>query len=230
MPRDWDARYAAEPTLWGSEPNQYVRARLGSADPAYVVDIACGNGRNALWLARRGWRVTGVDISGVAIERARERGKELGVEVEWVHGDVRTWAPAEPVAVALVSYLHLPTDELITLLRGAAGWLRPDGRLLYIGHSRTNHSRGVGGPSEPEVLAEIADLAAAAEGLRTVSLEHVLRETDNGTAIDILLEVTLWPTLGAGEKPDDEHPGVTRQGTGPAAPGTTASDIGAGRA
>ena len=61
MPRDWDVRYAAEPELWGAEPNRYVRARLAAADPAYVVDLACGNGRNALWLARRGWRVTAVD-------------------------------------------------------------------------------------------------------------------------------------------------------------------------
>ena len=216
MPQDWDVRYAAEPTLWGAEPNAYVRARLGGADPAYAVDLACGNGRNALWLARRGWRVTGVDTSAVALERARERGKELGLEVEWVHADVRTWSPAEPVAVALVSYLHLPTAQLVALLRTAAGWLRPDGRLLYIGHARTNHARGVGGPSEPAVLAEIADLAAAAEGLRTVSLEHILRPTDTGTAIDILLEAAPWPPVGgAGDAADDVHPGVTRGGTGP---------------
>ena len=212
MPADWDARYAAEPTLWGAEPNQYVRARLGGADPAYCVDLACGNGRNALWLARRGWRVTGVETSAVALEKARERSTELGLDVEWVQDDVRAWKPDGPVAVALVSYLHLPTDELVALLRTAGGWLRPDGRLLYIGHSRTNHTRGVGGPSEPHVLAEIADLAAAAEGLRTVSLEHVLRQTDKGVAIDILLEATPWPELAEAPDADDEHPGVTRAG------------------
>jgi SAM-dependent methyltransferase len=211
--RDWDARYAAEPTLWGTDPNQYVRARLGGDEPGRAVDLACGNGRNALWLARRGWQVTGVDISGVALERARERGAELGVEVEWVHGDVRSWEPAGPVDVVLVAYLHLPTKELIELLAGAARWLRPDGRLIYLGHSRTNHARGVGGPSEPTVLAEIADLAAAAEGLRTVALEHLLRATDAGTAIDILLEVTPWPEPDADAAPEvDEHPGVTRAG------------------
>lgn len=213
MSRDWDARYAAEPTLWGTDPNQYVRARLGLDEPARAVDLACGNGRNALWLARRGWQVTGVDISGVALERARDRAGELGVEVEWVHGDVRTWAPANLVDVVLVAYLHLPTAELVDLLAKAAGWLRPGGRLIYIGHSRTNHARGVGGPSEPTVLAEIADLATAAEGLRTVALEHLLRVTDAGTAIDILLEVTPWPEPDAEAPPEtDEHPGVTRAG------------------
>lgn len=229
MPRDWDVRYAAEPELWGAEPNRYVRARLAAADPAYVVDLACGNGRNALWLARRGWRVTAVDTSTVALDQARKKAADMGLDVEWIHADVRTWAPAGPVDVALVSYLHLPTPELVALLRGAATWLRPEGRLLYVGHSRTNHARGVGGPSEPEVLAEIADLAAAAEGLRTVSLEHILRPTDNGTAIDIVLEATPWPPLEStravtieSRPPDqpppvDEHPGVTRGGTGPGA-------------
>jgi SAM-dependent methyltransferase len=213
MSRDWDARYAAEPTLWGTDPNQYVRARLAGDEPGRVVDLACGNGRNAVWLARRGWQVTGVDISGVALERARERANELGVEVEWVHGDVRTWEPAGPVDVVLVAYLHLPTKELVELLAAAAHWLRPTGRLLYIGHSRTNHARGVGGPSEPTVLAEIADLAAAAEGLRTVALGHLLRSTDSGTAIDILLEVAPWPEPDAEAVPEsDEHPGVTRAG------------------
>jgi SAM-dependent methyltransferase len=211
--RDWDARYAAEPTLWGTDPNQYVRGRLAADEPGRAVDLACGNGRNALWLARRGWRVTGVDISTVGLERARERAGEAGVEVEWVHADVRTWAPAGPVDLVLVAYLHLPTAELVELLRAAAGWLRPAGRLIYIGHSRTNHTRGVGGPSEPTVLAEIADLAAAAEGLRTVALEHLLRATDAGTAIDILLEVTPWPEPDADATPAvDEHPGVTRAG------------------
>lgn len=213
MSRDWDARYAAEPTLWGTDPNSCVRARLGADEPGVAVDIACGNGRNALWLARRGWRVTGVDISSVALKRAQGRAGELGVDVEWVHDDVRLWAPPGPVDVVLVAYLHLPTAELVTLLAGAATWLRPSGRLIYLGHSRTNHTRGVGGPSEAGVLAEIADLAAAAEGLRTVALEHLLRETDSGTAIDILLEVRPWPELGGDEAAGgDEHTGVTRAG------------------
>lgn len=204
---DWDARYAAEPTLWGEAPNQFVRARLADAEPGRAVDLACGNGRNAVWLARRGWRVEGVDISTVAIEQARGRSDAAGVEVGWEVGDALAWKPAAPLDLALVVYLHVPLPELTALLARAATWLAPGGRLLYVGHSRTNLTRGVGGPSDPGILAEIADLAAAAEGLQVVSLSHLLRRTDNGTAIDILLEATPWPEPGPTElsDPDPDH-------------------------
>ena len=202
---DWDARYAADPALWGEQPNQFVRARVADADPGRAVDLGCGNGRNAVWLARRGWHVEAVDISAVGIEQARQRSERAGVHVAWEVGDALTWRPAEPLDLALVVYLHMEMPELVGVLARAATWLAPGGRLLYVGHSRTNIDRGVGGPSNPDVLAEIADLAAAAQGLRVLALQHQLRETDAGTAIDILLEATTWDTLDRPADPDPHH-------------------------
>lgn len=202
---DWDARYAADPALWGEQPNQFVRARVADADPGRAVDLGCGNGRNAVWLARRGWHVEAVDISAVGIEQARQRSERAGVHVAWEVGDALTWRPAEPLDLALVVYLHMEMPELIGVLARAATWLAPGGRLLYVGHSRTNIDRGVGGPSNPDVLAEIADLAAAAQGLRVLALQHQLRETDAGTAIDILLEATTWDALDRPADPDPHH-------------------------
>lgn len=201
---EWDARYSAEPTLWGHAPNQFVRARLADAEPGRAVDLACGNGRNAVWLARRGWRVDAVDISAVAIEQARERSAQAGVEVGWEVGDALAWTPDGPLDLALVVYLHVPLAELTALLARAATWLAPGGRLLYVGHSRTNLTRGVGGPSDPGILAEIADLAVAAEGLQVTALSHLVRRTDNGAAIDLLLEATPWPEPGPTELPDPD--------------------------
>lgn len=215
---EWDARYAAEPQLWGGEPNQFVHARLAGADPGVAVDLACGNGRNALWLAGRGWRVTGVDISTVALEQAAARCEQLGLDVAWAAADVRTWAPPAPVDLMLVAYLHLPVPELVGVLTAAAEMLTPTGRLLYIGHSRTNFTRGVGGPSDPDVLIEIAELAQAAGTLRVRELAHLLRRTETGEAIDIVLDASPWPAqiplvakanlLETG----DVHPGRTRAG------------------
>lgn len=196
MSHDWDARYAAEPRLWGAEPNAHVRERLAQADPGHLVDLACGHGRNALWLARRGCQVTAVDHSAVALDQGRAHAAELGLHVDWVRADVRCWAPPGPVDVAVVSYLHRPVRGLVALLRSAAAWLRPGGRLIYLGHSRSNRLRGVGGPSEPAVLPEIADLARAADGLRTVALQHRLQPTG---AISFVLDVAPWPTCWPAE-------------------------------
>ena len=202
---DWDARYAADPALWGEQPNQFVRARVAGADPGRAVDLGCGNGRNAVWLARRGWQVDAVDISAVGIEQAQQRSEQAGVQVTWEVGDALTWEPASPLDLVLVVYLHMEMPDLIGVLTRAASWLTPGGRLLYVGHSRTNIDRGVGGPSNPDVLAEIAELAEAARGLRVLALQHQLRDTDAGTAIDILLDVTTWDTLDPAADPDPHH-------------------------
>jgi SAM-dependent methyltransferase len=209
---DWDARYAAEPSLWGAEPNAFVRARVADSEPGVAVDLACGNGRNALWLARRGWRVTAVDISAVAVEQAAARGAALGVDVDWQHADLVEWTPPGAVDLALICYLHLPMPDLLTVLRAAGRALRPGGRLLYVGHARTNLERGYGGPSDPAVLSEIADLAAAADGLRVRELAHLLRPTEAGDAIDILLDATPWETPPVAEDADLADHGHTRGG------------------
>jgi SAM-dependent methyltransferase len=208
---DWDARYSAEPLLWGSAPNQFVRARVADSEPGVAIDLACGNGRNAVWLARRGWQVIGVDISTVALDQARQRCAQPGLPISWEHADVRSWTPPGPVDLALVAYLHLPIDELTAVLRTAAAALSPTGRLLYVGHSRTNFHRGFGGPSDPAVLAEIADLATVADGLAVRELAHLFRKTDQGEAIDIVLDASPWPTTGL-TGADDAHPGQTRAG------------------
>lgn len=208
---DWDARYAAEPSLWGAEPNQFVRARVAELEPGVALDLACGNGRNALWLARRGWRVTAVDISAVAVEQAAARGAALGVDVDWQQADLLEWTPPGEVDLALICYLHLPMPDLMKVLRTAGGALRPGGRLLYVGHARMNLERGYGGPSDPAVLTEIADLAAAAGELHVRELAHLLRPTEAGDAIDILLDATPWEAPPVARDGDADH-GHTRGG------------------
>ncbi|MGQ0844155.1 MAG: class I SAM-dependent methyltransferase [Sporichthyaceae bacterium] len=218
---EWDARYEAEPLLWGLEPNRFVHDRLADVPVGTAVDLACGNGRNALWLAGCGWKVTGVDISGVAIAQAQQRSEQLEVAVEWVQADVAHWTPPGPVDLMLVAYLHLPVAQLIEVLAAAGRALTPNGRLLYVGHSRTNFTRGFGGPSDPDVLIEIAELASAAEGLRVRELAHLLRDTDAGPAVDIVLDASPWHGDGEGPQPGskaaggasgDAHPGRTRAG------------------
>jgi SAM-dependent methyltransferase len=182
---EWDERYA-ERQQWSSEPNALIAELLAGLPPGDAVDLAAGEGRHALWLAARGWRVTAVDFSAVGLGRGRT---QAGAEqVTWVAADVTTWtARQDSLDLVLVAYLHLPEDYSLAVLTRAVGWLRPGGRLLVLGHDVDNLSAGVGGPQEPAILHSVERLAPVA-GLLTVDrLEQVRRETPAGVALDTLL-------------------------------------------
>ncbi|MGZ4538601.1 MAG: class I SAM-dependent methyltransferase [Blastococcus sp.] len=182
---DWDERYAAS-QQWSAEPNALIAELLGGLPPGDAVDLAAGEGRHALWLARLGWRVTAVDFSDVGLRRGRD---QPGADrVGWVTADVLTWsAPPASLDLVLVAYLHLPEADTVDLFTRAVGWLRPGGRLLVLGHDVANIEDGVGGPQEPAILHSVERLAPVA-ALRAVDrLEQVRRETPAGTALDTLL-------------------------------------------
>lgn len=151
-----------------------------------AIDLAAGEGRHALWLARRGWRVTAVDFSDVGLSRGR--GEPGGDGVSWMTGDVTTWS-AEPASadLVLVAYLHLPEPDITGVLRRAVGWLHPGGRLLLLGHDVENLTAGVGGPQDPAILHSVGRLAPVAALLQVDRLEQVWRATAEGTALDTLL-------------------------------------------
>ena len=135
----WDARYASRERIWSGEPNRRLVDEAASLPPARALDAGSGEGADALWLADRGWWVTAVDVSPVALARAAARAAEHGDEVAgriaWEHADVRTWSP--PLAAFdLVSaqFLHPPPDVRPQVVRRLAGAVAPGGVLLYVGH------------------------------------------------------------------------------------------------
>ncbi len=185
---DWDARYA-EKQQWSAEPNPVVAELCADLAPGTAVDLAAGEGRHALWLAARGWRVTAVDFSAVGLDRGRATWH--GPDVLWSVADVTTWTAAEAsLDLVLVAYLHLPEPETTDLLTRAVGWLRPGGHLLVLGHDVDNVAHGVGGPQDPAILHSVQRLAPVAARLDVDRLEQLPRETPAGTALDTL----LWGT------------------------------------
>jgi SAM-dependent methyltransferase len=182
---DWDARYA-ERQQWSGEPNPLVAELAGELPPGAALDLAAGEGRHALWLARLGWRATAVDFSATGL--ARGRAQPDADRVTWVTADVTTWSAAPGSAdLVLVAYLHLPDPDMTDLLRRAVGWLRPGGRFLLLGHDADNVAHGVGGPQDPAILHSARRLAPVAALLDVDRLEQVRRETPAGTALDTLL-------------------------------------------
>lgn len=187
----WDERYAELPDMWGTAANRSIVELVGDRTPGLAVDLACGDGRHAAWLASLGWTVQAVDFSPVAIEHARQRPETEHDRISWTVGDAVDWAPDEPVDLVVVAYLHLA--ELADILLRAMTWLRPDGELVYVGHARENLAHGVGGPTDPSVLPDVTELAHGLTQARIRRLQHLDRETANGVAIDIVAAASPWP-------------------------------------
>jgi SAM-dependent methyltransferase len=189
---DWNRKHGEAGLLFGAEPNRFLVAEVDGLEPGRALDLACGAGRNAVWLAEQRWTVTGVDFSDVALENARGLAAERGVEVDWVQADVRAWEPpAEAFDLVAVLYLQIPAEERRPVLARAAGAVAPSGTLLVVGHDLQNLNGGYGGPKDPRVLFTPEDVVADLLGLEIEKAERVLRpvETEDGEAqaIDALV-------------------------------------------
>jgi SAM-dependent methyltransferase len=189
---DWNRKHGEAGPLFGVEPNRFLVAEVDGLEPGRALDLACGAGRNAVWLAQQGWTVTGADFSDVALANARGLAAERGVEVEWVQADLLDWEPP-PRAFALVAvlYLQLPAEERQSVHARAANAVAPGGTLLVVGHDLQNLNGGHGGPQDPRVLFTPDEIAAELPGLEVEKAERVLRpvETEDGEAqaIDALV-------------------------------------------
>ena len=185
---DWNARYAQKELVWSAQPNRLFAAEVGGLPPGRALDLACGEGRNAVWLAERGWRVTGVDFSDVALAKAAELAASRGVDVEWVVADVLEHEP-DPRAfdLAALLYLQLPREELLQAVRSAARAVAPGGTLVVLGHDTTNLAYGHGGPKDASVLYTAEDVVPALGDLVVERAEAVERSVplEQGEAVAI---------------------------------------------
>ena len=186
----WDRKYAEKEQLWATEPNRTFAEEAAGLTPGRALDLACGEGRHAVWLARLGWSVTAVDFSEVAIDKGRARAAREGVEVDFRTVDLLDFAPEQHVFdLVLVLFLQLPADERRLVLGRATTALAPGGTFLLVGHHLENLTEGVGGPSEPGVLYTPEDIVAEIPGLEIEKAERALRNVDDADrpAIDALV-------------------------------------------
>ena len=188
---DWNARYEGSELVWSAGPNAFVVDRVGDRSPGRALDVACGEGRNALWLAEQGWDVVGVDYSDVAVDKARRIAEHRGVEVDWRVGDVTDPAVVDGTFdLVLVAYLHLPPEQMAGVLAMLAGRVAPGGALLVIGHHADNLERGYGGPPDRTVLHDpdrIREWSLADGPFDVVEADEVDRhvDTDDGERVAI---------------------------------------------
>jgi len=200
--REWDERYAASELVWSGTPNQFVAEELAGLPPGRALDLAAGEGRNALWLAGLGWQVTAVDFSQVGLDKGRALARDHGLEVSWVCADVLTHEPERGAFdLAVLAYLQLAADERRTAVRSAFGALRPGGTFLLVAHDSTNLTEGTGGPSDASVLFTAEEVLADLDGerfeveraervARTVRPDDAHRGEPDRTAYDALVRLT----------------------------------------
>ena len=190
----WDRRYADRELVWTGQPNRFLVAEAEALPPGRALDVACGEGRNAVWLAERGWQVTGVDFSEVGLEKARGLAKLRGVGARWVAADLLDYTP-EPRAfdLVLVFYLQVPAAQRRAIVRGVAEGVAPGGLFVLVGHDSSNLEHGHGGPQNPAVLYTASDVAGDLEGsgLEIERAEAVERPVDTPDGERVALDALV---------------------------------------
>jgi SAM-dependent methyltransferase len=197
-PREWNRRYAGRELLWTAQPNRFLVAEVADLAPGRALDLACGEGRNAVWLAEQGWRVTGVDFSEVALAKAGELAAARGVDASWVRADLLDYRPDRRACdLVVVLYLQVRAAERRQIVRAAAGAVAVGGTLLVVGHDSSNLEHGHGGPRDPSVLYTAADITGDLDGtgLEVERADLVRRPVDTPdgerTALDALVRARL---------------------------------------
>ena len=175
----WNARFGAEPTVYGEGPNVFFANQLGALAPGRILLPGDGEGRNAVHAAEQGWSVRSFDASSVGVEKALALAARRGVSISAEVGDASDWEPGEAFDAIGLCYLHLPPPLRAEFHPRVAGWLKPGGTLILEGFGPGQLAFTSGGPKALDMLFTTAMLEADFAGLEVqycVTEEAVLDE------------------------------------------------------
>ena len=160
--QEWDARYARADRVWSGDPNGALVAEVAALAPGSALDVGCGEGADAIWLAARGWQVTALDVSQVALDRARSEAGTAGVRIEWVHAGLAE-AALPPASFDLVSaqYPSLPRTAFGDALHALLAAVAEGGTLLVVHHADVDRAQALAHGFDPEDYVSHEDVAAA---------------------------------------------------------------------
>jgi SAM-dependent methyltransferase len=199
----WDRRYRDPELVWTAKPNRFLVEQVADLPPARALDVAAGEGRNAVWLAEQGWQVTAADFSPVAVDKGRQLAEHHDVTVDWVVADVITWQPSTSAYdLVIVFYLHLPPAQRREAQQRAAAAVAPGGTLLVVGHDRDNLEHGVGGPQDPDILLTVEEVV---DDLATTGVTvEVARQVERAVDVDGRSRTAI-DTLVRAHRPSNDH-------------------------
>ncbi len=183
----WDERYLSAERLWSGQPNAQLVAQTAGLAAGEALDAGCGEGADAIWLASRGWTVTAVDVSAVALDRAArhaaDRGAEISALITWQREDLLSWEPGrDRFDLVTAHFMHLPEVALRAMHRRLAAAVRPGGTLLVVGHHPDDVHANIrpGGPGH--VFPSATEVAA---GLDRDSWDIVVAEAIGREVVDL---------------------------------------------
>ena len=183
----WDERYRDAERLWSQNANALLVDFAAALQPGRALDIGAGEGRNAIWLATCGWRVTALDVSKVGLERAAKRAAEEGADLECVVGDWREYVPASPVDLVVISFMHPYPGERAAMFERARASLVPGGHLFTVGVDVSEHGRR--GPPDADRLYTPERLSEALSGFEVLRCESVAYEGETRDGRRSVLDV-----------------------------------------
>ncbi len=183
----WDDRYTESELVWSAAPNAFLPPLAEGLVVGTALDVACGEGRNSLWLAQQGWDVTGIDFSPVAIEKARTLARD--VPVTYDVADVASYEPRVAYDLVIVFYVHLVPAETRAMFDMSARAVAPGGTLFAVGHALRNIADGVGGPQYPDILWTEELITPSLGWLEVIELGERMRPVDGADreAVDLVL-------------------------------------------
>ncbi|TFD94023.1 class I SAM-dependent methyltransferase [Cryobacterium lactosi] len=167
----WDDRYSALDDVWSGAANPVLVTETSDLTPGLALDIGCGEGADAIWLAGRGWQVTGVDFSAVALERAAARSRRAGRDpaaavaragrIDWQQHDFTSWAPpAGRFDLVTAQFMHLPSLRRTVFFRALADAVAPGGTLLIVGHDVSDVHATAHRMPDPDLFFSADEVAA----------------------------------------------------------------------
>jgi SAM-dependent methyltransferase len=184
----WEQFYSERDQVWSGKPNVVLVEEIGPAtDPGTALDLGCGEGADSIWLAARGWKVTGTDISQVALDRAAAHAEEAGVtdRITWERHDFSRSIPAGSFDLVSAHFLHSPVDDpRDSALRAAAEAVAPGGTLLVVSHEAVPWHPDVEFPTAQQVLDSLQIDPEAWTVERLASRPRRAKHPD-GTEVDV---------------------------------------------
>jgi len=141
-PASWEERYSGPERIWAGRPNAQLEAEITGLTPGSALDVGCGEGGDAIWLAQQGWRVTGADFAANGLARAARHAADAGVadRIDWWQVDARAFAAGGRTwDLVTTHFMHPPDGGMTEVATRLAEAVAPGGHLLIVGHAPSHH-------------------------------------------------------------------------------------------